>query len=232
MPANAPLLDEDAYLDQLSAAVQAAGGRFVDVRQTLAEHKDEYIYYRTDHHWTSLGAYYAYQQLCGTLSLTPFDPAAHTALTAENFYGTHYSKARTWNAVPDTITYYDLPNSLTIYNVTAAGQPADGQTTGLYDTDKLNVYDKYAMFLHGNNGLSRIEGDGTGRILVIKDSYANCFAPYLTANYAQIDVVDFRNYNYGLDQLIADNDYDQILVLYSFDSFKSDPYLYRAGVAG
>ena len=57
VPANAPLLDEDAYLDQLSAAVQAAGGRFVDVRQTLAEHKDEYIYYRTDHHWTSLGAY-------------------------------------------------------------------------------------------------------------------------------------------------------------------------------
>lgn len=71
VPANAPLLDEDAYLDQLSAAVQAAGGRFVDVRQTLAEHKDEYIYYRTDHHWTSLGAYYAYQQLCGTLGLIP-----------------------------------------------------------------------------------------------------------------------------------------------------------------
>ena len=232
VPANAPLLDEDAYLDQLSSAVQAAGGRFVDVRQTLAEHKDEYIYYRTDHHWTSLGAYYAYQQLCGALSLTPFDPAAHTALTAENFYGTHYSKARTWNAVPDTITYYDLPNTLTIWNVTAAGQPTDGQTTGLYDTDKLSVYDKYAMFLHGNNGLSRIEGNGTGRILVIKDSYANCFAPYLTANYAEIDVVDFRNYNYGLDQLIADNGYDQILVLYSFDSFKSDPYLYRAGVTG
>ena len=110
--------------------------------------------------------------------------------------------------------------------------PADGETTGLYDTAKLDVYDKYAMFLHGNNGLSRIKGDGTGRILVIKDSYANCFAPYLTANYADIDVVDFRNYNYGLDKLIADNDYDQLLVLYSFDSFKSDPYLYRAGVAG
>ena len=232
VPAGAPLLDEGSYLDALSEAVQAAGGRFVDVRQTLADHKGEYIYYRTDHHWTSLGAYYAYQQLCGALGLTPFDPAAHTALTAENFYGTHYSKARTWNAVPDTITYYDLPNTLTIWNVTAAGQPTDGQTTGLYDTDKLNVYDKYAMFLHGNNGLSRIEGNGTGRILLIKDSYANCFAPYLTANYAEIDVVDFRNYNYGLDQLVADNGYDQILVLYSFDSFKSDPYLYRAGVAG
>ena len=234
VPAGAPLLDEDSYLDALSEAVQAAGGRFVDVRQTLADHKGEYIYYRTDHHWTSTGAYYAYQQLCTALGLTPFDPSAHTARTAEGFYGTHYSKARTPDAEPDTITYYDLPNALTIYTVTAPGQPAEGETAGLYDTDKLSVYDKYAMFLHGNNGLSRIKGDATGRgrILVIKDSYANCFVPYLTANYADIDVVDFRNYNYGLDQLIADNGYDQILVLYSFDSFKSDPYLYRAGAAG
>ena len=100
------------------------------------------------------------------------------------------------------------------------------------DLDKLKVYDKYAMFLHGNNGLSRVEGDGEGKILVIKDSYANSFVPYLTANYAAIDVVDFRNYNYGLDQLIAANDYDQILVLYSYASFTTDPYLYRAGVAG
>ena len=150
VPANAPLLDENTYLDPLSAAVQAAGGRFVDVRGTLTDHKGEYLYYRTDHHWTSLGAYYAYQQLCDALGLTPFDTAAHTALTADRFYGTHYSKARTWNAVPDTITWYDLPNQLTIYNVTAAGQPTDSETTGLYDTDKLTVYDKYAMFLHGN----------------------------------------------------------------------------------
>lgn len=232
VPADAPLLDEDPYLDQISGRVQAAGGRFVDVREVLAAHKEEYLYYRTDHHWTTLGAYYAYTRLCDALHLTPFDRDAHTAQTAENFYGTHYSKARTWNAVPDTITYYDLPNALTIYTVTGPGQPTDGQTTGLYDTDKLSVYDKYAMFLHGNNGLSRLEGDGSGKILVIKDSFANSFVPYLTANYSTIDILDFRNYNYGLDQLIADNGYDAILVLYSFDSFKSDPYLYRAGVAG
>ena len=125
---GAPLLHEEPYLDQLSSAVQAAGGRFVDVRDILRSHKDEYLYYRTDHHWTSLGAYYAYSQLCEALGLTPFDPAAHTALTRDGFYGTHYSKARTWNAVPDTITYYDLPNALTIYTVTAPGQPAEGET--------------------------------------------------------------------------------------------------------
>ena len=232
VPAHAPLLQEESYLSQIQAAVEQAGGVYLPLKDALSAHKDEYIYYRTDHHWTTQGAYYAYSELCGALGLEPFDRAAHTAVDVPDFYGTFYSRARTWNARPDTLTYYDLDNPLTIYTVTGPGMPAEGQTTGLYDLDKLDVYDKYAAFLHGNNGLSRVEGDGEGRILVIKDSYANSFVPFLTANYAQIDVVDLRNYNYGLDGLIAENGYDQILVLYSFDSFKSDPYLYRAGIEG
>ena len=232
VPAHAPLLQEESYLSQIQAAVEQAGGVYLPLEDALSAHKDEYIYYRTDHHWTTQGAYYAYSELCGALGLEPFDRAAHTAVDVPDFYGTFYSRARTWNAQPDTLTYYDLDNPLTIYTVTGPGMPTEGQTTGLYDLDKLDVYDKYAAFLHGNNGLSRVEGDGEGRILVIKDSYANSFVPFLTANYAQIDVVDLRNYNYGLDGLIAENGYDQILVLYSFDSFKSDPYLYRAGIEG
>ena len=232
VPAAAPILDETVYLNQIQTAVEESGGTFVSVEQTLADHKDEYIYYRTDHHWTTLGAYYAYSQLCDLLGLTPFDLDSHQPVEIPDFYGTFYSRARTWNAQPDTLTYYDLDNPMTIYTVTGAGMPDAGETTGLYDLAKLGVYDKYAVFLHGNNGLSRVEGDGEGRILVIKDSYANSLVPFLTANYAEIDVVDLRNYNYGLDTLIAENDYDQILVLYSFDSFKSDPYLYRAGIEG
>ncbi len=232
VPAHAPLLQEESYLGQIQAAVEQAGGVYLPLKDALSAHKDEYIYYRTDHHWTTQGAYYAYSELCSALGLEPFDRAAHTAVDVPDFYGTFYSRARTWNAQPDTLTYYDLDNPLTIYTVTGPGMPTEGQTTGLYDLDKLDVYDKYAAFLHGNNGLSRVEGDGESRILVIKDSYANSFVPFLTANYAQIDVVDLRNYNYGLDGLIAENGYDQILVLYSFDSFKSDPYLYRAGIEG
>lgn len=232
VPAHAPLLQEESYLGQIQTAVEQAGGVYLPLEDALSAHKDEYIYYRTDHHWTTQGAYYAYSELCSALGLEPFDRAAHTAVDVPDFYGTFYSRARTWNAQPDTLTYYDLDNSLTIYTVTGPGMPTEGQTTGLYDLDKLDVYDKYAAFLHGNNGLSRVEGDGEGRILVIKDSYANSFVPFLTANYAQIDVIDLRNYNYGLDTLIAENGYDQILVLYSFDSFKSDPYLYRAGIEG
>ena len=232
VPVGAPLLDETVYLKQIQTAVEEAGGTFVSVAQTLSDHRDEYIYYRTDHHWTTQGAYYAYSQLCSLLGLTPFDLLAHQAVEVPEFYGTFYSRARTWNAQPDTLTYYQLDNPLTIYTVTGPGMPEAGNTTGLYDLSKLEVYDKYAAFLHGNNGMSRVEGDGEGSILVIKDSYANSFVPFLTANYADIDVVDLRNYNYGLDTLIDQNDYDQILVLYSFDSFKSDPYLYRAGIEG
>ncbi len=232
VPVGAPLLDETVYLKQIQTAVEEAGGTFVSVAQTLSDYRDEYIYYRTDHHWTTQGAYYAYSQLCSLLGLTPFDLSAHQAVEVPDFYGTFYSRARTWNAQPDTLTYYQLDNPLTIYTVTGPGMPEAGNTTGLYDLSKLEVYDKYAAFLHGNNGMSRVEGDGEGSILVIKDSYANSFVPFLTTNYADIDVVDLRNYNYGLDTLIDQNDYDQILVLYSFDSFKSDPYLYRAGIEG
>ena len=144
IPAGAPQIDEKSILEGVAAQGEAYG-RFIDVLPALTEHKGEYLYYRTDHHWTTLGAYYAYQQFCETLGLTHFDRDAHTAETCEDFYGTHYSKARAWNAEPDTITWYDLQNSLTVWNVTGPGQPTEGTTTGLYDLDKLEVGDTFRI---------------------------------------------------------------------------------------
>lgn len=234
VPAGAPLLDENAYLDGIFAELQAAGASVLDVRGTLAAHKEEYLYYRTDHHWTTLGAYYAYTDYCAAQGLTPFDRASCLALEVPRFFGTSYSKARTPLTRPDTITYYDLPNQMQIYTVQPDGSlvAAAAGPTGLYDPAQWSRYDKYAAFLYGNNGFTRIQGDGTGSVLVVKDSYANSFVPYLTANYATIDVVDFRAYPGSLDPRIREGDYDQILVLYSFASFKSDQYLSRAGIAG
>jgi hypothetical protein len=233
LPAGAPFWDENASLDDIYAQVSAAGVTPVDVRGTLTAHKDEYLYYRTDHHWTTDGAYYAYAQLCDTLGLTPFDRSAHTAATVADFHGTNYAKCRQWNVQPDTITYYpDIDSTLTLYKVTGRDTQEVDQTLGLYNTDKFATYDKYAAFLYGNNSYSRLSGRGTGSILVVKDSYANSFVPYLTDNYANVDVVDLRYYNYGLDGLMEQNHYDAILVLYSYSSFKSDGNLYKAGVAG
>ncbi|MCI2048008.1 MAG: DHHW family protein [Faecalibacterium sp.] len=232
VPANAPLIHENEWFERIYGEVSAAGVTPIDVRSALEAHKDKYLYYRTDHHWTTDGAWYAYASLCDTLGLAPFDRSAHTVHTVENFYGTNYSKSRQWNAVPDTISYYDVDSDLTVYKITGADSFEAEAPTGLYETEKFDTYDKYAAFLYGNNGYSRLSGHGTGSILVIKDSYANSFAPYLTDNYENVDVVDLRAYNYSLDPLIQANNYDAIVVLYSFSSFKSDTNLYKVGVAG
>ncbi len=232
IPDNAPMLDMNALIDEVVEAGEAAGINMLDVRETLTEHKDEYIYYRTDHHWTTLGAYYAYEMYCESLALEPFDIDAHTAVEISNFYGTHYSKARTWDAVADTLTYYELDNQLTIYTITGANSVSVSSISDMYNYDGFEAYDKYGAFLQGNAGYSRVEGDGEGSVLVIKDSYANCYIPFLTANYETIDVIDYRSYAYGLDSLIEENGYDQILVLYNIDSFKSDGFFKRVSVRG
>ena len=92
----------------------------------------------------------------------------------------------------------------------------------MVNTEKFQSRDKYAAFLDGNNGYSVIEGNGEGSILVVKDSYANCFVPFLTENYAKIGVVDLRNFSYGLDSTIESEGYDQVLILYNFQTFIAD----------
>ena len=194
----------------------------IDLREPFTARRDEYLYFKTDHHWTTNGAYRAYEQFCALKGLTPFDRDAHEAVTVEDFQGTHYSATRLWNVKNDTITYYPLPNQMTIYNITGEAQYEPMTTENLINTDKFATRDKYAAFLDGNNGYSVIEGDGEGSILVVKDSYANSFIPYLTANYEKIGVVDFRNFKYGLDSTIEREGYDEVLILYNFQTFIAD----------
>ena len=114
---------------------------------------------------------------------------------------------------------------MTIFQTTGEAEFEPVSTENLINTDKFTTRDKYAAFLDGNNGYSVIEGNGTGSILVVKDSYANSFVPYLTENYAKIGVIDFRNFRYGLDSTIAKEGYDEILILYNFQTFIADTNL-------
>ena len=221
LPAGAPMADENALLDDIFAQVGESAA-VIDLREPFTARRDEYLYFKTDHHWTTNGAYRAYEQFCALKGLTPFDRDAHEAVTVEGFQGTHYSATRLWNVKNDTITYYPLPNQMTIYNITGEAQYESMTTENLINTDKFATRDKYAAFLDGNNGYSVIEGDGEGSILVVKDSYANSFIPYLTANYEKIGVVDFRNFKYGLDSTIEREGYDEVLILYNFQTFIAD----------
>ena len=221
LPAGAPMADENALLDDIFAQVGESAA-VIDLREPFTARKDEYLYFKTDHHWTTNGAYRAYEQFCALKGLTPFDRDAHEAVTVDDFQGTHYSATRLWNVENDTITYYPLPNQMTIYNITGEAQYEPLKTENLINADKFATRDKYAAFLDGNNGYSVIEGDGEGSILVVKDSYANSFIPYLTANYEKIGVVDFRNFKYGLDSTIECEGYDEVLILYNFQTFIAD----------
>ena len=224
LPFAAPMLDEGSLLDEFFATV-GENANVVDIRDTMTENKNDYIYYNTDHPWTTHGAYLAYEQFCAQKSLTPFDTSAYTPVEVKKFYGTHYSASRYYAAMPDTITYYELPNQETIYDILGENEFAVKETGDLYDYAAFDTRDKYAAFLHGNNGYSTVEGSGKGSILVIKDSYANCFVPFLTANYAKIGIVDLRNFSYGIDSLMEHEGYDEVLILYNFASYKSDAKL-------
>lgn len=231
LPARVPMLDEDAYLNEFFAALGPESS--LDLRQAFIENKAQKLYYDTDHHWTTEGgAYVAYQEFCKRKGLAPLQVEPEDFVEVPGFYGTTYAKCVLWDQAPDTLRYLDLPNRMTIWssdglgNLTpAAGPDAADVTVGLYDLPKAHTGDKYALFLHGNNGYSTIEGSGEGKLLVIKDSYANSLVPYLTANYAQIGVVDPRNYSLPIDDLMEKEGYDQVLLVFNFQSFVDNNYL-------
>ena len=224
LPANTPMLDENARLDTIFSTVGEANS--LDLREPFTVAKDDVqLYYDTDHHWTSYGAYLAYQQFCQMRGLTPMEVSESDYTTVPGFYGTTYSKALYWKSKPDTIAYRDLPNAMTVWNVSPTFELTENFTATMYDKSKLETGDKYAMFLYGNNGYSTIEGDGEGSILVVKDSYANSFIPYLTANYARIGVIDPRGFGLSVADFAQQEGYDEVLLLFNFQSFKESTFL-------
>lgn len=224
LPANAPMLDENARLDSIFETVGTANS--LDLRDTFTAAKDDIqLYYDTDHHWTSYGAYLAYQQFCQLRELTPMEVTESDYTIVPDFYGTTYSKALYWKSKPDSIAYLDLPNTMTVWEVSPTFELTENFTATMYDKSKLETGDKYAMFLYGNNGYSTIEGDGEGSILVVKDSYANSFIPYLTANYARIGVIDPRGFGLSVADFAQQEGYDEVLLLFNFQSFKESTFL-------
>lgn len=190
----------------------------INVFDILKENSNEYIYYNTDHHWTSYGAYLAYKSLCIDLNLIPIDIEDLTENTIDNFLGTYFSKSKNFNVKKDTLTYYELSSNIemTIDNAVY---------NSLYDYEKASETDKYGLFLRGNNSLTIIKNkdlNNNKKILVIKDSYANCFVPFLTENFEEIHVVDLRSFSTKLSEYINNNYFNEVLVLYNYNTFIRD----------
>lgn len=217
LPTGLPVIDQKGIIQGIYRELGDSIS-ICDIVPALWENREDYIYYRNDHHWTTLGAHLAYEEYMAGLGREPIPLDSLEAREVNGFYGTYFSKAKKWDAVPDVITWYEVGAQ----DVTVDGEQVDG----LYNHDMWEQRDKYAAFLHGNNGLTTFAGRGEGSVLLFKDSYGNSLAPFLAESFAEIHVVDLRYYN-GVARLLAENDYDYIYVLYNFDTLTQDLHLYK-----
>lgn len=210
----APAADYAAIFQVLTDA----GVDTVNVWSTLAAHSGENIYYRTDHHWTSLGAYYAY---CAWRDIEPTAGEWTQEILCGNFRGT------TWNKVPlptvpaeEITAWYKHTNRAVSYN--------DGQyeTDSIYERKYLSGSDQYAVFLNSNQAQTVIEGSGkSGKLLLIKDSYGNTFSQFPVEDYAEVHVLDLRFFKGDVVEYAKENGITDTLVLYGVQNFVKDTNL-------
>ena len=231
LPAYAAYYDQQDIQNRLRSLLNDSN--VINVTDTLLEHKSEKIYYGTDHHWTTRGAYYGY--LVWTESMGMTEVSYNVEWVSESFLGTLHS-AVGLSVEPDVIEAYQ-PKSLKeggrgmLVYYDFAEEPVDSP----YAPSHLETKNQYAYFLDDNHPFIRIE-TGTvdpaaaGKSLfVIKDSYANCMIPFLTEHYETVYVLDLRYYNASLFSLLKDCKEEKemdILVLYNVIHFIED-FRYR-----
>ncbi len=166
----------------------------------LLAHKDEYLYFRTDHHWTSLGAYYAYEVFCAHKGIAPIPLSSYTEMKFDGFLGTMYSSCNNPSAMksnPDTVYAY-VPNGTNVMNYWESKKSDPTKWNVITNVSKWASSSKYSTFIGGDNPYSEIhnssKNDGSACV-VVKNSYGNAFVPFLVDHYEYVYVVDLRYYD-------------------------------------
>ena len=190
---------------------------FVDTVDLLRGHNSEYIYFRTDHHWTALGAYYVYEAICEQLDLEPASLEEDFELWDQGrFHGSLYYKAPKTKALKEDNVYAYNPLGNLNTRIYREQNGSGFEWTVLTDMSKSKVNTKYMTFLAGDPPLVRIINNDlpdAGNVLIIKDSFGNCMAPFFTQNYHTVYVVDYRYYSKSMSTLIKSFDIKDIIFL-------------------
>lgn len=219
LPSNVPLRDQAADIGALKEGLQ--GVNFVDVTETLRAHSKEEIYYRTDHHWTSLGAYYAFADIAEAFGITA-EENYDVYTVSTTFEGTLASKSGCHDA-EDTVQIY-APR--TDYIVTYCSENLT--TASLYRREALNGKDHYTVFFGGNQGrIDVTTATESGRtLLLVKDSYANCMVQFLVPYFDKIILIDPRYSFDSVDAIVSAEGVTDVLFLYNVNTFHADTTLY------
>ena len=202
-----------------------SGVTFVDVTSALVSNNDQALFYRTDHHWTSLGAYHAFTELAPQLGLEAPDLSAYDVYTVSNtFEGTLSSKSGS-HGTADTVQIF-VPQTEIEYYVTY-NQDSATDICSMYKREALDQKDHYTVFFGGN--YSRVDittTADTGRsLLIFKDSYANCFVQFLYPYFDHITMIDPRYYYDNVENVMRSEAITDVLYLYNLDTFLGDTSL-------
>ena len=187
----------------------------VDIYDSLMTNRNEYIYFRTDHHWTALGAYYAYEDFCEVKGITPEALDGYETSEFDGFLGSFYNDTNanaTLKANADVVTAYH-PNMDAIMHVTdSRGVEYDSKV--IFDESKAAAGLKYSCFIAGDNPITEIENkeltDGSSCI-VVKESFGNAFVPFLVDHYQTIYVVDYRYWKGSISELAQEKNVDDVI---------------------
>ena len=227
LPANALKIagDEDDFIDRLYQDLEANKIQTIDVRSALTDLKaaGTQVYYRTDHHWTTDAAYTVYKVFADAAELEENEVVYEKLLVSDEFQGTLTASSGFRSAESDAIYIY-LPqkdeSGEDVIDYTVTNVDSGTKTASVYDTSYLSGRDKYALFLGGNHGELKIQSSASSgkSLLILKDSYANCFIPFLIPDYNTIIVIDPRYYLGDLDQLIGDEGITDILFFYNAET--------------
>ena len=225
LPKGAESWDQAAFI---ARAAELEGVEPIDFLTALRDHAGERtwegIFYRTDHHWTTLGAYYGHAALMEALGRGGEVPEPETVRARDlpvsnGFQGTLYSQSGIHWLEPDSIEFWVEESGLTV----TSWRDGTPKEAGLYDWDYLGKKDKYSAFLGGNQPLCVIQNpEGEGKLLVIRDSYADSLAPFLALRFEEVHLLDPRYYRYSAAKYAEDKGLDAIAVVYSVPNFITD----------
>lgn len=196
---------------------------WIDAIKPLQQHKQEYIYYRNDHHWTTLGAAYVFeqyrQQIVKQSKAIPYtmEPIQQT------FYGSLAKQSGDYQGKADIVSIPVMKN----LDYIVSYEQEQKKTTTIYEMKKIDTNNPYDVFLEGNHPLVTIQttSEKKGNLLVIKDSYANSFIPFLLPYYQSITIVDPRYYYDSIETLIKDRKIQDVVFIYNANTFFQDSSL-------
>ncbi len=217
--------NDDEYFKRIGEFCKNNNLKMIDLRPSFKEEfAKNQIYYRTDHHWTTYGAFLAYNQLCRQWNITPAKSDDFKIERYKNFYGTTYNTSGFWLTKPDTIEIWK-----NTHNKSTCEIKVDDKTekySSMYFYDNLKGEDKYEVFLDGNHPITTVKNPKNKngeRLLVIKDSFSHCLTPFLSENFQEVTLVDMRYYKKSVSEEICKNTkYHKVLICMSIDNFLED----------